>query len=411
MEFDKNELTTGMVLKCSIIRGDGTLILKKGTVLTPSIVAKIQRMGDVKFQVEETVNETLKEDTKKSLKNFLEDPNMYNMEDVKQNTKKIVEMIDSADEIEMFKYNLEEYKKERDIFSHSINTACFSIILAKMYNRNFIKAKPDASKEELEEGLINLEDIALAGLLHDMGKICKNRMQLNRITSIPGEKSLANHYPGISETPLDEYDEKYASVYSYCLIAKMKEISPKAKLMILLSNEPETGEGCLKISEKLKRRRSNFIYAGKIIHVCDIYDKAMKQAIEGNISFEEVVSELSFYSRNGEVDSEIEQLLINNVPLYPVGTKVQLTNGETAIVRECFGGDLDSYQPVVRTLPFPGRIIDLRDETTIAIQCLYNEERSVDDIVRDQINRMKKNAMDNKRSSFIKSRRDDGETR
>lgn len=399
MKVSVNELTPGMVLKKPIIGNNGTLILKEGTVLTEEIIEKIRKMKNIKFieidtqqilndeqGVQETVNASLKNDTKDSLKKFLEDPSSLNMEDVKKNTKKIVEAIKRVDEKELFKYNLQSYKKEGDIYSHSVRVTCFSVILAKIYNRHLRTVRPS------KQSLINLEEIAIAGVLHDIGSICNKNGKLDKITEIANIETISKYWPGIKDTPLDRYDKEYSSVYSYSIIGNTPNISAKAKLMILLSNEPELYDGCLKIPDNEKRQRRDYIYAGKIIHVCDIYDKAMKQAIEQNRSLEEIVSELGYYARNGLINDEIEQLLINNVPLYPVGTKVELSSGKKAVVKECFCGNYDSYKPIVRTIPFPGEVIDLRDETTTTIKCINNEENTFDDIVGKQISEMRKSS-------------------
>lgn len=118
----------------------------------------------------------------------------------------------------------------------------------------------------------------------------------------------------------------------------------------------------------------------------------MKRTIEQDNSLEEIASELGYYAQNGIVSSEVEQLLINNLPLYPVGTKLKLSSGEFAIVKESFTGPYNTYKPIVSTLNFPRKTIDLRDATNVTITSISSKQNLFKDLIRNQINAVKRNA-------------------
>ena len=400
MQLNVNELISGMVLEQPILRKDGMLVLKAGTVLNERIIQHLRSLKNIEIvnvdssqaektleaEIEqETVGLQTRSETEEALKTFLDAPNDSNMQNIKKSTKKIVKNIEDENN---FKYDLESYLNQKDIHAHSVRVACFSILLAKMHNAKLRKCYPNIS----ESDLIDLEDIAVAALLHDIGKSCKDSEILKQITEVPNAEILEKSLPGVNNIPLDKYDERYSSVYSYCIVGDMQEVSSKAKLMILLSNEPDSEKGCLKVPFKVNTQKKPFMAGAKIIHVCDIYDNAMKRTIEQDNSLEEIASELGYYAQNGIVSSEVEQLLINNLPLYPVGTRLKLSSGEFAIVKESFVGPYDTYKPIVSTLNFPKKTIDLRDATNVTITSISSKQNLFKDLIRNQINAVKKNA-------------------
>lgn len=410
MKYNIDELITGLILEEPIYTDDSILILKKGTQLNEKMIqrlkilknqgkfgkfdkvdivsSQIENMIDIEEEDEakrETVSFKLRYNTEESLKAFLQNPSIENIQNIKRNSKEIVKAIESENQ---FKYDLESYMKEKDIHAHSVRVACFSVALAKIYNANLRKMYPNIE----EDDLINLEHIAIAALLHDIGVICKDDKKLSKIKRIPNADMLEKHFPGIYDTPLDTYDKRYSAVYSYCLVGDINEISYQSKFMILLSNEPESEKGCLKVPFQYNTQRKSYIYGAKIIRICNLYDRTVKNTIDQNNSLEEIATLLAYYAKNGLINSEIEQLLINNLPLYPVGTKLILSSGEYATVIQSFVGTYDSYKPKVRTIPFPGRMIDLRDTTNITVKSISSKEILVKDLMKKQIKGMEENA-------------------
>lgn len=399
MKFKINELIPGMMLEKPIYRKDGILVLKGSTVLNTRIIQHLKTLKDIDIididtstanemlnidVKEETVNLETKIETEESLKTFLKNPNQENIKNIKKNTKEIIKNIEDEDN---FKYNLDSYLNQEDVYAHSVRVACFSILLAKMYNAKLRKYYHNTS----QNNLIDLEDIAVAALLHDIGKNCINPEMFSKITKIPDIEMIEQSIPEINNVPLDKYDERYTSVYSYCLLGETKEVSSKAKLMILLSNEPDSENGSLKLPYKFNTMRSPYNMGAKIIYTCDIYDRAMERTIQQDRSLEEIATELGYYAKNGIVNSEIEQLLMNNIPLYPVGSRVKLSSGEFAVVKKNFVGPHDTYKPVVTTIKFPRQTIDLRNTTNITIESLISKKNLFKELLRNQVTAIKKN--------------------
>lgn len=389
MGINFEELRVGMVIESDIMRKDGVLILHKGTKLTNNIIEHLRRLGDnIKFEgneteilddVEETVNKTLRKNTEVSLRDFLHNQNYTNVEKIKENVGQMVEKIQECEEP---RYDLEAYREKEDgASSHAVKVAFFSILLAKIYNDKVANNT---------QALINLNDIAAAALLQDAGVIYKDTERLNELTEVPKlKKGMEELFPGIDDTPLDHYDERYSSVYSYCSVCDMENISDSSKLMILLAKEPEDGTGPLKIPESINTKRDRILYASKIIRVCSVYDNSIKNAIDSEISLENVIAELGQYALNGIINNEIKELLIHEVKLYPYKTRVLLSNGEAAIVTKCRFGQYDSYKPVVITSSSPMRKIDLKETRNITIKSILGKEK-FKTLIEKQIGDMKK---------------------
>lgn len=387
MEINFEELTVGKLTERDIVRTDGTLILKEGTTLTPNMLYHLRNLkGTIEYkgeeqegfeEVEETVDKGLREEAERNITEFLSNPTEAQAKKIKQTAAKIVERTQESEDPQ---FDLEHYlNDENDKTSHAVRVACFSILLARIYNNTL---KPTENKS-----LINLNDIAVAALLQGTGSIYQDRKKLDELTEVPNLNGMNELFPGIKETPLDHYDERYSSVYSYSAVSDFDSISDSAKLMILLSNEPENGNGPLKLPSVISSKRNSILYGAKIIKVCNIYDNAIKRAIDNENSLENVVAELGQCAMNGEVSNEIKELLINKVKLYPRKTRVMLSSGEVATVETSRVGQYDSYKPVVRTCASK-RKIDLKESTNTTIKSIVSKDK-FKGLVKQQIEDMK----------------------
>ncbi len=397
MVVNVRNLMVGMVLAAAIMTKDGKLLGKPGLVLDERKIELIKNRQDeiefIEIEGEETtISVASINQAKDSLRNVKNSLSISDVNDMKDAMNTIANEISKNEDA--FESNILSYMHEIDTFAHPVRVACLSMVIAELYNKDLKTNNPNID----EKSLINLEDIAMAAVLHNIGEDYKEQNKFNKITKIVNVNidRLGQHFPGIKDTPLDKYDEKYSSVYSCSIASGMKNISGNTKMMMLLSNEPETGEGCLKLSPEFSKRKDPNIYGAKIIHMCDLYDKLLKETIDGEkASLENVISLIEYYSINGEINREVEQLLINNVKLYPKYTQVLLSTGEIAEVRKSFLGDeQDAYKPIVWTVAPPRRSIDLRYARNITIKSIIGKKNS--DLMRQQINSGKKSAINGK---------------
>jgi hypothetical protein len=390
MKFEIGNVKPGMVTADAIMKENNpTIILNANVTLTEKMIEALKKNGIkyidialtkeqqcayvIKKGVNNTISSKLEEDAKNSIKNF--------------NTSKIIQnaqlMISSILESDSFEYDLAKYKIPSDIFAHSVRTASFAIILAKFYNDSLNSFILDNTV--LKKCTINLESIAVAAMLHDIGKLCKDKTILEKI--LKTNNSLSKFFPGIKDINLENYDENYSSIYSYLLLNQNSLLKPDIKMMVLLSNETENGKGPLKPSEQYLKSRQNFIFGSKIIKLCSIYDDELNKMISSNEPLENISSKLDYLAVNDIVNDELEKLFITHIPLYSKGIKIKLSDGRFAVVEESFHNRMYICRPIVRTIP-DNEIIDLRQEYTITIKEICSDEVSFMDLVNRQIQDM-----------------------
>lgn len=389
MNIDVKKFLPGMEVEEDIVKGN-TCMVRKGTILTEDRIEKLKKLGisslkinrikyekllDNEQEKEKTISSKLMSDTGNSLSEFMKEPNASNMDKVQDNAKAMVKAIEESDK---FIYSID--KIEEEVEAHSTRVTCFSILLAKIYDKSIKSSYPNVN----EENLINLEDIACAALFHDIGTTCIKDERLNQIKEILKKSDLEKKYPRIKNVPLDHYDNDWSSVYSFLLVQGNNRVSDTAKGMIIASKDlvPEGQKDLLQgTTESI---------GVQIIRVCDLYDKSMKRTLESGTSLENVAMALGQWAANGIINRELVHLFLNNIPLYPVGTKVILSTGELASVVQSGFGQYGSFKPTVLTRPLPGREINLDNQknTNITIDTVINGEH-FQNLMQSQINMIK----------------------
>lgn len=180
-------------------------------------------------------------------------------------------------------------------FKHSVDVATMAMMIAKRHG---------LSESEMYK-------IGIAGLLHDIGK-----------TKIPNE--LLN-----KEGPLTDEEfhvMRQHSLFGYAILKDKEEISEDILTGVLQHHEKLNGNGYpLGVpAEKIS------IYA-KIIALADIYDalvteRPYKKAFSPRDAVEMIMA------MTDELDIDVMRSFLDSVILYPVGSNVQLSNGERARV-------------------------------------------------------------------------------
>lgn len=402
MRFDIENVKPGMIVASPIYKQNNLIaILNSDVVLTETTIERLKQNGikhiDIKLSkeqemayiadkgVEGTISNELKVEARESIASF-------NTNKILQSAQKMTTSIIGSKD---FKYSLSEYKETADIFSHSIRVASFAVLLAKFYNDS-LKIDPNVTDEIYSEKRVDLESIAAAAMLHDIGKLCINKSILEKVLST--HSVIYDIFPALKEIDLSNYDDKYCSIYSYLLLNEHISLKSEIKMMILLSNENENGKDSLKQGEKYTKSTQSFVIGSKIIRLCSMYDDELKQTIEQNTPLENISAKLDFYATNNIVNEGLEKLFIEHIPLYSTGVKVKLSNGQFAIVEESFRGRMFICRPIVRTIP-DGQIIDLRQELALTVQEICSDEISFYDIVNRQIETMEMELSNNNEKS------------
>lgn len=393
MRVDIKDVLPGMILDAPIIRDD-VLLVKKGGELTPPLINRLKTFGitsidivsDKKKLLEEkadefTVNENLFQEVRDAL---IEN----DVEKIENSASDMITAVLNDFDVDKgfsnFKYDLQSYMASDDSLSHSIRVATFSIILAHLFNED-LKKKLYARKE-YEDQKVDLKDVAIAALLHDKGKNHYENDVLDKIDSLAKNEKLRSILPGIVDVPTDRFDDKYIPLYSFCQITDIPELSDSdVKYMVLYSSESENKSGPLKAIGFGSDNTESFLSGAKIIHVCSLYDDYLAHCVHSGESLENTVSVVGHAASHGVIDANLTNLFLNNVPIYSVGNKVELSTGELAVVQETFTGYTYTTRPIVKTLS-NGEEIDLRDERLITIIGVPQDESSLEDVVNGQLN-------------------------
>ena len=180
-------------------------------------------------------------------------------------------------------------------FSHAVHVAIYASTLAKFLN---------FPKEDIEQ-------ICLAALLHDIGKVDIPKQIINK----PGEL-----------TPEEFVVMKEHVTHSYRRVKEFDNLSEDVLKAIHQHHERMDGEGYP------RQLRGDEIHKwARVIAVADVYDAVTTDRVYQNSLLPHVGAEVIMGSV-GQLDYEYIQAFFQNMPIYPVGSKVRLSTGEKGVV-------------------------------------------------------------------------------
>lgn len=354
----KDKLEVGDVLSKPIYNAMGVALLPAGAVLTEKMISRltseysanstqyfyIETPGTENIIIEDKITEQVRNETSKAVRN-----------------KEIREIIKYSKIIahQIINYNIHDadYYDTRSKFDyvsrHAVNVAVVSCIIAK-----------DMGYSEKE-----LEEVTLAGLLHDFAKSNENDPSTERLYTERLKCKKEEILPYLTVDLLRETD-----------FVKTGEISMMVLSSILCHHEHQNGQGYYKIPGNTL---NNYKYAS-ILHVADIYDTLVnndEQSIlsdlpentmflfkkSGGITPKNI---LTYFMRDYGAISEAQRLFnpevvkhfVNCVSAYSKGRRVVLSNGDIAVVNRNFIGHMDRPEVVVIEGELRGKTINLTDD-------------------------------------------------
>lgn len=361
-----DDLKDGDVLAKDVLLEDYTVLLGKGTKLKDAYIEKLKELEIITVYIEEETeepkkvqNDSVKEETEKKasrftmeeitiLKNDVEAKIKNQVKDilelhVYQHTEGLEEIADAAqniindileeEEVVEKVYDIKE--RSADIYEHSISTCTISTLIS------------------LKLGLSEREtyDISVSALLHDLGL-----------------RYLVVRYEDqdIHFLPMQEQEEyKKHSIYAYTALKNENWISKEAKEIVLNHHEHKDGSGYPLGTDIVSRNC-------QILGVCDEFDELICGIGKARVRVHEAINTIRNYSGIW-YDTDIVDAFLALIAVYPVGSKVKTSDGETAIVmkqnhhfpeRPILRVTQDKFgQPVNEE-----KIIDLIKETKVVIQ-------------------------------------------
>lgn len=242
------------------------------------------------IEIVENIPQTLQKKAIDALRNF-------KYENIVECAQQIVAEYIYLSDISFDKLNISS-----NMYEHSINVCEFSVAVGKKmgYNR------------------YDLTNLAIAALLHDIGKTCIDNNLLSKINISSTISSKIN---------VDEKDEQYHyymhPAYGQNMLSNMDNVSSVVRASVLQHHENENGSGF-----PLGLKSSEISEFAKIIHVCDVYDEIVTKNSPSE-AFEYIMG------GNGTLfNEEVVNIFKEFIPIYPKGITVVLSNGFRAIVLE-----------------------------------------------------------------------------
>ncbi|MCD8037552.1 MAG: HD domain-containing protein [Lachnospiraceae bacterium] len=328
----------GMCLAYNMYDEDGHTLICSGSVLSEHYIKRLTDYGVDGVYITDKLSEDIIIEpviTPELRAEGIVRVRESNIDGCKGVAKKIVEQILGNGMLSLDLTDLRSF--DGYTYAHSVNVAVIACIIGFGMN---------LSGEDLEQ-------LVMAGLLHDLGKLVIPHEILNK------PSRLTN----------DEYDVmKSHSTLSYEIIKERWDISAQVKAAVLYHHENEDGSGY-----PIGKDGDEVSIFTKILHVADVYD-----ALVSKRPYKDPYSpyEACEYLMGGGgimFDSKVVEALLLYVPFYPKGTQVKLSDGREGIIVENAG--TRNLRPLLRLLD--GTMLDMQSRENFKYTILHETNESV----------------------------------
>ena len=304
------DLPEGCITESDIYTDTGALLCPKMTVIDEKIIQSLSiYQGKIKATIiidddkEDSPEEDKSVSFDESFKQYAVESlsSLYsNLEDVESLTQGVVEIgeqvcqfIDSSKELGI---NLSKLKvSDEYTYKHSVDVGTMAAILAKA----------------LGESESFVRDIAVAGLLHDIGK---ENIPLSIINK--PAKLTVSEFEMIKTHP----------VHGYKLLMESSNITEEMRQGVLNHHENVDGTGYPRALTGDKIGKT-----GKILAIVDVYDALVTARPYKEAKSPADAIEIMFTMSN-KFDIDYFRTFLSVINIYPNGSKIKLSNGQTGIV-------------------------------------------------------------------------------
>ncbi|MBM7623006.1 HD-GYP domain-containing protein [Sporohalobacter salinus] len=342
------DLEAGMKVAKPLYLSDGTVLLNAGVILKDSYIEQLkERNIPAVFIIDENlpeveVPEVISDQTKlqatQTLRECMNDISLgtkLNARKVKKAVNDIVDEITSKNHVVVHLNDIRAY--DDYTFGHSVNVTSLAILtgMSMGYNK------------------LELRDLGVGALLHDIGKITVDE--------------------GILLKPDSLTDEEFAEIQKhtrrgYEIIRDTEGISSCSAHVAFQHHERMNGSGYPR-----GLQGDEILEFAQIAAVVDVYDAVTCDRVYRDAFAPHEALELLEDMMQAELNHEIVQIFFENVAIYPIGTLVELNNGEIGIVVDVNKEDLSS--PVIRLIK--------EDDEIEEIDLMHNEEIEIKEVITD----------------------------
>ena len=321
-----DRLNEDMVLARTLFSIDGNILLNAGIKLKESYISKFKELGiadiyiDDKISSDIVIEDIIKDETrfearvavKKAMDGVMNGNNL----DVKPIRNIVGKIVEELLAIRDAMINLQDIKSlDNFTFSHSANVCVLSAVTG-------ISMGYDS---------YSLKELCMGALLHDIGKTKIPNEILNKVTPLTKE----------------EFDIiKKHSRYGYDILKQSMEVSAYSSYVALTHHEKYNGEGYpLGLKGKAIHEFS------RIVSVADVYDAMTSNRVyRRRINISEVVEYLVSLGGH-QFDYDIVRNMIEHISVFPLGSLITISTGETAIVVD--NNKKYPNRPVIRLIKDP----------------------------------------------------------
>lgn len=298
------ELHGGEILERNLMTWDYQIILPEGSVIKKEYLGKLDELGIVEVWIKDSENSAneiviLKSDIEKTVKEKVKgilERHTYQhnkgLSELSNMADNIINTILSEEEVIEKIYDIKQ--RSADIYEHSICICSLAILTAL--------------KLRLKKKVIH--DIGVGCLLHDIGLRYTTVQYDNKDISDMSEK--------------DKMEYKKHPVYGYTTVQNETWISEVSKNIILKHHERLDGSG-------FPLRDSDLPVECKIVAVCDAFDELICGIGCERIKVYQAIEYLKTF-KNSKFDGKIVDVFLGFTAVYPAGTYVLTSEGETGVV-------------------------------------------------------------------------------
>ena len=298
MKFVRTKnLEPGMISTKSIQDSSGVLMLAANHPLTADIIQAMKRKGMSgvfifdEFTQYEQLNSIVSDEFRMDAINALKD---FNIDKVIYLTNMIVDQILSVKELVVEVNELSVY--DQDTYDHSMNVCTLATTCGI----------------GMGLGTEELQQLALAAMLHDVGKRNIPLEILNKAGKLnEHERAIMNEHPQMG------YDLLYAN----------NSVSAYVRAAILSHHENFDGSG---YPNKLVGESIPLL--ARIIHVADVYDALTRKRAYKEKYMQSESLEFLMANCGSMFDTNVVQTFLKYIVVYPVGCDVVLSDGRIAHV-------------------------------------------------------------------------------
>lgn len=332
MKIAIDKLEPGMILKANVYNKNSIIpLMLEGEVLTEFSISKIRNIDKKHVDVlaEKEIEETITLGEKKDIKVAL---NTFDYYKINEMSRHVVRKILAC---QLINIDFSNYLNiDSSSFEHVMNACIMSIFIANIYNK----------KEIYADKSINLDYMAIASLIQDIGKKCKDPKVLEKIYPPKINKTL---FKGFSESYYTSYHEEAYNLYTYSMLQNEYDIPSIIKNSILYLKEREDGKGLLKVSENvmIDGSRKEIIMA-KIMQVAIFYEYITDHIIKNKMNINNIPIILKQSISKLGYSEEIVNLFIKYMPVVCQGSRVKLSTGEIGYVESINTDNI--YKPKIR---------------------------------------------------------------